>query len=133
MKAFLDVNIFIYATGGPHPHQEPSARLLLDVARGSLDAVTDTETLQELLYRSWHLRLLDQGLTLARHVVTTVPTILPVAKPDLLVAMSLLTDHPKIEPRDAVHAAVMINHGITQLYSYDRHFDAIPGLKRLEP
>lgn len=133
MKAFLDVNIFIYATGGLHPHQEPSARLLLDVARGSLDAVTDTEALQELLYRYWHLRLLGQGLTLARHVASAVPTILPVAKPDLLVAMSLLTDHPKIEPRDAVHAAVMINHGITQLYSYDRHFDAIPGLKRLEP
>jgi predicted nucleic acid-binding protein len=133
MKAFLDVNIFIYATGGAHPHQEPSARLLLDVVRGSLDAVTDTETLQELLYRYWHLRLLDEGLTLARHVATAVPTILPVAKPDLLVAMSLLTDHPKIEPRDAVHAAVMINHGITQLYSYDRHFDTIPGLKRLEP
>ena len=133
MKAFLDVNIFIYATGGPHPHQEPSARLLLDIARGSLDAVTDTETLQELLYRYWHMRLVSQGLTQARHVATAVPTILPVAKPDLLVAISLLTDHPEIEPRDAVHAGVMINHGITQLYSYDHHFDAIPHLKRLEP
>jgi hypothetical protein len=28
---------------------------------------------------------------------------------------------------------VMLNHGLTHLYSYDHHFDHIPGITRLVP
>ena len=34
--------------------------------------------------------------------------------------------------RDAVHAAVMLNHGIRRLASFDRGFDAVPGVERLD-
>ncbi|MBI3021628.1 MAG: type II toxin-antitoxin system VapC family toxin [Candidatus Omnitrophica bacterium] len=133
MNVFVDVNVVMYAAGGPHPHKEPSMRFLRRAALGELEAVSDTEVLQELLYRYWHVKIIEQGVALVEHVVQVVPIILPVAKADVLLARTLLTQHRALEPRDAIHAAVMFNHGITQLYSYDRHFDSIPGLRRLEP
>lgn len=133
MKVFLDVNIVMYAAGGPHPHKIPSLTLLEQVSNGQIEAVSDAEVLQELLYRYWHVKLLEQGALLVEHTVRLVPTILPVVIADLLLAGSLLREYRHLEPRDAVHAAIMLNHGLTHLYSYDRHFDAIPGLTRLEP
>lgn len=133
MKVFLDVNIVMYAAGAPHPHKEPSARLLQRVAENDVDVLTDTEILQELLYRYWHLKRVPQGVALVEQVVRLVPVILPVTTGDAVLAASLLGEHPQIEPRDAIHAAVMLNAGITHLYSYDEHFDRVAGLKRLLP
>jgi predicted nucleic acid-binding protein len=133
MKVFMDVNIMMYSAGSRHPYKEPSTLILQQVATAHLDAVIDSEILQEILYRYWHLKILDQGITLVNHAVQVIPTILPVAKPDLLLCTALLAQHHNIEPRDAIHAAVMLNHGITQIYSYDCHFDSIPGIRRLEP
>ena len=133
MSVFLDVNIVMYAAGEPHAHKEPSLRLLREAAEGRHELVSDAEALQELLYRYWRLRQVDRGAALVQQMLRLVPTILPVEKRDVALASTLLTQHQQLEPRDAIHAAVMLNHGLTQLYSYDHHFDAIPSLSRLEP
>ena len=133
MKVFLDVNIFIYAAGREHPYKAPSARFIHELGEGRVEAVTDAEVLQEVLYRYWRVKALPEGSALCERIVQLVPEVLAVSKRDVVIATRLLGEQPTIEPRDAVHAAVMLNHGITQLYSYDRHFDAIPHLKRLEP
>lgn len=133
MTALLDVNIFIYAAGSPHPHREPSQRLLERVLQGRVEAVSDSEILQEVLYRFWRLNKIELGVQLVRRVVEILPGLLPVEARDGVLAANLLQQHPALEPRDAIHAAVMLNHGITHLYSFDHHFDKIPGLTRLEP
>jgi predicted nucleic acid-binding protein len=33
--------------------------------------------------------------------------------------------------RDAIHLAVMREHGIEVILSFDRHFDGLPGVSRL--
>jgi predicted nucleic acid-binding protein len=135
MKVFVDVNVVMYAAGAAHPYQAPSQRLLQRIAqrRDDLDAVIDAAILQELLYRFWHRRVVEHGVTLVRQLVQVIPTILPVRNTDMVAASEMLLQHPEIEPHDAIHAAIMLTHGIAQLYSYDRHFDLIPGLTRLEP
>lgn len=133
MKAFLDVNIFFYAAGREHPYKEPSARLIHRIGQDREHVATDTEVLQEILYRYWKTQMLDAGVQLCSQVMRLVPEVLPVVTRDIELAQRLLLERRNIEPRDAVHAAVMLNHGLTHLYSYDRHFDLIPGLTRLEP
>ena len=133
MKVFLDVNIIMYAAGGPHAHREPSARLMERIVRGDVEAVSDAEILQEILYRFWRLHQIETAVKMIEQAVQLIPVLLPVEASDGVLAASLLSQHPRIEPRDAVHAAVMLRHRITHLYSYDRHFDAVPGLTRLEP
>ena len=34
---------------------------------------------------------------------------------------------------DAYHAVLMADLGLTQVVSFDRHYDRIPGLRRVEP
>ena len=38
-----------------------------------------------------------------------------------------------VRARDAIHAAVMQNHGLNHIISSDLHFDQIAGLIRLDP
>ena len=47
--------------------------------------------------------------------------------------MGLLRDVPGIASRDAVHAAVVVVHGLEGIVSADRDFDRIPGLRRYDP
>jgi predicted nucleic acid-binding protein len=35
--------------------------------------------------------------------------------------------------RDALHAAVVMEEGLRGIYTYDRDFDRIKGIRRLEP
>jgi predicted nucleic acid-binding protein len=48
---FLDVNVFMYSAGAPHPYKDPCVRILSDVETGVLAAAVNTEIFQELLYR----------------------------------------------------------------------------------
>jgi len=133
MRVFVDANIFMYAVGAAHPHKAPSIRLLERVAGEGVEAVSDAEVLQELLYRYWHLKMVEQGAALVDYVLQAIPAILPITPRDVMVARSLLVQHPPLKPRDAIHAAVMLNHGLTHLYSYDHDFDILSDLTRLEP
>lgn len=133
MSVFVDANIMMYAAGREHPFKIPSVEWIQRAARGQEVVVTDAEVLQELLYRYWRAQAIEQGLHLCAQTMQWVSRILPVTRRDIEMAQRLLGVHRQIEPRDAVHAAVMLNHGITHICSYDRHFDAIPGLTRLEP
>jgi predicted nucleic acid-binding protein len=63
--------------------------------------------------------------------VQLCPVVLPVALPDTDRARRLLAEVPGISPRDAIHAGVMLNHDIIRIASFDRGFDAIPGVTRL--
>jgi len=133
MRVFVDANIFMYAVGVAHPHKAPSIQLLERVAGEGVEAVSDAEVLQELLYRYWHLHMVERGAALVDYAVRVMPTILPINPQDVMVARSLLLQYHALKPRDAIHAAVMLNHGLTHLYSYDQEFDLVTGLTRLEP
>ena len=50
---------------------------------------------------------------------------------DVSLARAILRDVPGIQARDAIHAAVMLNRGITRIMSADRGFDRIPGIQRI--
>jgi hypothetical protein len=133
-RAFIDTNIFIYAAGAESPQKTPSLKLLKRIAGGESEACSDTEVLQEILYRHWHLKNFEKGIQLCQEASIIIPQILSITREDLTSAMGLLTRTDfKIQPRDAIHAAVMLNNGIRLIFSYDRHFDLIAGIKRLEP
>jgi predicted nucleic acid-binding protein len=48
-------------------------------------------------------------------------------------ALDLLKSDPTITSRDAVHAAVMLHNSLRVIISTDKHFDSIPGIRRLDP
>jgi predicted nucleic acid-binding protein len=123
----------MYALGGPHPLQQPCRKILEQTKSGTLRLVSDTEVLQEILCRYFSI----QRATLAETAYTAVKEmcleILPVTLPVMDRALDLLKNNPTITSRDAVHAAVMLHNGLRVIISTDKHFNRIPGIRRLDP
>jgi predicted nucleic acid-binding protein len=44
-----------------------------------------------------------------------------------------MAETPGLSPRDAIHAAVVIEHGLDGIVSADQDLDRIPGLGRYDP
>jgi uncharacterized protein len=133
MKTFIDTNIFMYAAGSAHPRREGCTRVLRRVAAGTLEATVNSEVIQEILYVLFRRGRNEEALTLATHVSSLFPDMLPVTRGDILKACELLRSYPKLPVRDAVHAATMIQNGIHQIISVDLDFDRVEGIRRIEP
>lgn len=79
MTYFLDTNIFMYGAGREHPLKAPCVTILRRVADEHIAAVTNTEVLQEILYRYSAIDEHRRGIHLARLAVDQVAgEVLPV-------------------------------------------------------
>lgn len=132
---FLDVNVPMYAAGKPHVYKAACAWVLTEVANARLDAVIDTEIVQEILYRFGAIERWQTGVLMATNLLALVPVVLPVTAADMETAVALFGRYGPggVKARDVVHAAVMQNHQITHIISTDKHFDQIEGIVRLDP
>ena len=129
----MDANIPMYVAGRDHEYKEPSTRFMRAVARRRVDAVIDVEILQEILYRYRAVRRTSTGFAVFDTVIATIPRIYPILLVDLRTSRAILAEYPGVEPRDAIHVAVMRRAGVRGIVSYDEHVDGIPGVDRFTP
>ena len=129
---FVDSNIPMYVAGRDHPLRDPARRFLERARRGEVELCTSTEVLQEILYRYAALKRLDLAASVYDLFVHLCPTVLPVALADTDRAKTLLTTSRGISVRDAVHAAVMLNHDVEEIATFDEGFDRIEGVARAD-
>jgi predicted nucleic acid-binding protein len=130
---FLDTCIPIYAAGRSHPYQQACARIVLAVADGELEAVTDAEVIQEIAYRFHAIRRRAEGLKLADAFLSLVETVLPVDRAAATRSLQLQRTYPFLSPRDAIHVATMEGAGLTTILTADRHFDRVEEVERVDP
>lgn len=131
MTVFVDSNIPMYVAGRDHPLRDPARRFLEQVRNGEVAACTSAEVLQEILYRYTALKRRDLAAAVYELFVEICPTVLPVALADTDRAKTLLAAAPDVSVRDALHVAVMLNHDITHIATFDEGFDRIPAIVRL--
>ncbi len=129
----VDANVLMYAAGAPHPHKDPSTAFLERVATGEVDAVVDAEILQEILQRYRALDRWEEGRRVFDLTRTLFPVVLPVTAEVMDRARLLLDAYPHLMARDALHAGVVFEHELEGLCSYDRDFDPVAGVRRVEP
>ncbi len=129
----VDANVLMYAGGAPHPHKAASVHFLERVAQGEVDAVIDAEVLREVLHRYRALDRWEEGRRLFDLARTLFPVVLPVTAEVLDRARTLLDTYPHLMARDALHAAVVHLHELDGLCSFDRDFDPLAGVARIEP
>ena len=121
----------MYVAGAGHPNREPSRKLLERVRGGQVDACTSTEVLQEILYRYTALERRDLAREVYDLFVEVCPVVLGVTLADTDRARDLVASVKGISARDAVHAGVMLNHGIEWIATYDAGFDRVDGVRRV--
>ena len=137
-RVFIDTSVFMYARGKDHPLKAPCSNIILAIARdgalGNYGApVVNTEVVQEILYRYVMIEKGDTGLSICRDIEALEVDILPVTKADMKRTFELFERYKskKLPPRDLIHAAVMINNGLSNIVSADTHFDSIKEIKRV--
>jgi predicted nucleic acid-binding protein len=121
----------MYVAGRDHPLRDPSRRFLEGARGGDIDLCTSTEVLQEILYRYAALKRLDLAAAIYDLFVQLCPTVLPVTLADTDRAKTLMTRAAQVGARDAIHAAVMLNHDIDRIATFDEGFDRIKGITRV--
>src|ERR1700722_16095815 len=110
MKVFIDSNIPIYVAGADHEHRDPARRFLERVEHHEVESCTSTEVLQEILCRYSALGRRDLGGRVYDLFVEACPEVLEVTLADLDRARDLIARTANISARNAIHAAVMLNH-----------------------
>jgi uncharacterized protein len=129
----IDSNVLMYAAGTPHRNKAASAALIERIAAGGVDAILDAEVLQEILHRYRAIGRWASGRELYDLARRIIPAVIPITVEILDVARSLLDAHSALMARDALHAAVCREADLDAICTYDRDFDRIPGIQRLEP
>lgn len=121
----------MYLVGGAHPHKVDARRLLEELIGGDRRLVTDAEVFQEILHRYFAIRRLDAVEPAFEVLKGVVDEVFPIAMADVNRAREILGSIAEISARDALHAAIMERNGIEEILTFDRGFDAIPGVSRL--
>ncbi len=75
---FIDANVFMYAAGADSPRRDPCRRILTAAVRSGLQAVTNTELLQEIPYRYHRVGAASVALERAREAAAVVGAVPPV-------------------------------------------------------
>jgi predicted nucleic acid-binding protein len=125
----------MYAAGAPHPYREACQWILTEVAHQRLLTAIDVEVIQEILHRYGALGRHIDAVTMAMALQVLVPSIYAITVAEIQTAVALYQQYAPqgVQSRDVIHVAVMLNNGLTEIISADRHFDHIAGIRRMDP
>ncbi|MGC1105366.1 MAG: type II toxin-antitoxin system VapC family toxin [Candidatus Acidiferrales bacterium] len=128
---FIDSNIPMYLVGAPHPHKADAQRLLEKLVSDRERLVTNAEVLQEILHRYVAINRRDAIQPAFDALLGIVDEVLAVDAAAAGRAKEIVLGHRKVSARDALHLAIMEQHGIERVLSFDSGFDGFPGVSRL--
>jgi uncharacterized protein len=127
----LDSNIPMYLVGAQHPHKLDAQSLLERALSAGERLVTDAEVLQEICHRYAAIDRRDMVQPAFDATLGVVDEVLPIERQDAEGARDILLRYTSLSARDAIHAAIMRRYGIERIMTFDRGFDAYPGIERL--
>lgn len=133
-RAYVDANVILrFLVGDPPEMAEQSARLFQAVEDGTVSLVVDEIVVAEVV---WVLASYYHHT--AREIAPVLRTFLlqegieARERDTLLLALSLY-DTENVDFADALLAARMRARGIQDLFSFDKHFDRLEGIRRISP
>lgn len=127
----IDSNVPMYLVGSPHPHKADAQRLLEQLVTAGERLVTDAEVLQEIMHRYTAIERREAIEPAFAVLLGVVDAVLPIDAATVQRAKQLLLAHDRVSARDAIHAAIMQQHRINSILSFDRDYDLLPGIDRL--
>jgi predicted nucleic acid-binding protein len=133
-KALIDSNVILrYLTKDPPKMAEAALRTLDDAQNGKISLLLTPLTVAEIV---WVLE------SFYGHTKAKISEImgqflfcegLEVEDLDLIIEALTLYQGKNLDFADAFLAAISLRRGPQAIYSFDRDFDRVPGIKRLEP
>jgi uncharacterized protein len=127
----LDSNVPMYLVGAQHPHKLDAQGLLERALSADERLVTDAEVLQEICHRYAAIDRRDMVQPAFDATLGVVDEVLPIERQDVEGARDILLRYASLSARDAIHVVIMRRYGIERIMTFDRGFDAYPGIERL--
>ena len=130
----LDTNVILRHLLGDHPEQSPRATAYLrQVEQGQVRVRTSELVVFEAVFTlERHYRLPKKRVRDSLLPLLELPGIVLPGKQRLREAFDLYVQL-NLPFADAYHAALMRRLGAEEMVSFDREFDRIPGIRRVEP
>ncbi|MDE2989972.1 MAG: type II toxin-antitoxin system VapC family toxin [Chloroflexota bacterium] len=128
---FVDSNVPMYLVGASHPNKDRAAAVLARLVGIGERLVTDVEVYQEILHRYTATQRLDAIDAAFKSLDAIADDVLTYGMAEVRAARGLIGSVDGLSARDALHVAVMRTAGISRILSFDRGFDACPGIERL--
>ena len=128
---FVDSNIPMYLVGTAHPHKADAQRLLERYVSERERLVTDAEVLQEILHRYVAIDRRDAIQPAFDALLRVVDDVFAIDASAVDRAKVIVLGSRRVSARDALHLAVMEQHGVPRILSFDTGFDDFPGVERL--
>ena len=134
---FVDTNIFIrLLAADDEKKSEACFRLFQRVQRGEESVTTAEAIIAEVVYvlsspSLYHLS--HEDISARLRPILSLRGLQLRYKRTYLRALDLYAAHPFLDFEDALAVAHMERHGISEIVTYDRDFDRIPNLTRIEP
>jgi len=121
----------MYIVGAPHANKIHANRLLEKALLDRHRLVTDAEVFQEILHRYTAINRHEVIQPAFDALLGLVDQVFAVDQETIEQAKQIVLAYPRFSARDAVHLAVMRQHGIDQILSFDVGFDQFSGIARL--
>ena len=131
---FIDSNILLYHLHGHHPEHSPkSSALIAQIERGELEAqISDMVVFETVFTLERSLKVPKVQVRDAILALLALPGIILPGKRRYARIFDLYIDL-NLPFGDAYIAAEMERFGATEIYTFDREFNRVPGVTRLEP
>lgn len=127
----VDSNIPMYLIGSPSPLKTDAQRLLEKFVSERQRLVTDAEVFQEILHRYAAVNRRHDIQPAFDALLNAVDEVFAVDLSAIERAKQIVLGYKHLSARDAVHLAVMEQHGIDRILTFDSGFDGFPGITRL--
>ncbi len=134
---FVDTNVFLRHLTGDDPRKAQACFQLLQKAqRNEITLTTSEAVIAEVVYvlsSSKQIYTLTRAEIRSRlYPLLSIPGLKLPRRKMYLRALDLYASYP-LDFEDALIVAQMEHQKMKEVYSYDREFDRVPGVTRLEP
>ncbi|PYT65720.1 MAG: VapC toxin family PIN domain ribonuclease [Acidobacteria bacterium] len=117
--------------GAPHPGKNDTLQILERLASERQRLVTDAEVLQEIIRRYIAIHRRDAIQPGFHALLRITDEVFSIDRAAAERAKEIILSHPRLSARDAIHLAVMEQHGVDRILSFDSSFEGYPGMARI--
>lgn len=133
-RAFIDANIIVrYLTDDPWEIAKEVEALFEAAERGEVILMLDEITVAEVVwvlssfYKASKMVIKESLQSFVANEGVEVT-----GEKDILLALTLFADL-NVDFADALLSVHMVRAGVSDLFTYDKHFDRLPGVNRVSP
>lgn len=128
---YLDANVFVFAVLDEGNRGRRAREVLRSIATEDERAATSSLTIDEVVWILQGEGPREVAIREGRRLLAFPNLqVFDVTAGDVFDSLAMMEDHDRLDPRDAIHASVALNHGVHTVVSDDPDLEAVPDVDR---